>query len=451
MTLIDRAVDEGADYADLRHDRKTVYMQLRKNRIPMTQGIQVNAGYCLRVLIDGSWGSGTVTDEKDLPHLLDSVMKAARSQQRKRKIRVKEIAGESVTHEKKGRIRCMDEDASDFLASLEDCAHEQSNRISSTTLLLQGIERLIEIETSEGRRVTSRIDRTRLRINIYCREGPSIESRTRTWGGIGGMEYLKDHQEQITESTAQLAREADILVDADHSPSTITDCVLSSTLTGTLLHEAFGHAVEADSVISNESILAGRIGEKVAVDCVTMIDDPTAPLFGQYLYDHEGVRAQRTTVVDEGVLSSYLHSRETAAHLESPLTGHCKAEFYSYTPIVRQGNTILIPKDHSEEELMEIKSGLYLGDSAGGQVNVGEGTFTFGTQFTREIHHGEVGKYLKGCSLSGNILETMKNVDAVGRDTMDIAAGCGKGQMDLQGRSMPQIRLKRVMIGGRGS
>lgn len=451
MTLMENAVREGADYADLRHDVKTVYTLLRENRIPIIHGIQVNAGYCLRVLVDGSWGSGITTDEKDLPQLLSTVLKAARSQNRKTKIRVREAPGGTVTYEKKARIPFKDDSQEDFMASLEDYAHEQSTRISSTTLLIQAIERRVYIETSEERTVESRIDKISLRMNISCKEGNSIESRTRTWGGIGGTEYIKDHEDLITEETAQLAHEADILVDADHSPSAIMDCVLSNSLTGTLLHEAFGHAVEADSVISNESILAGRIGEKVAVDSITMVDDPSALLFGHYAFDHEGIRGEKTTVVDRGILRSYLHSRETAAILHSPTTGHCKAEFYSNTPIVRQGNTILLPQDFTAEELAEIKEGLFLGDSAGGQVNVGEGTFTFGTQFTQKIHNGELGRYMKGCSLSGNILESMKNVDAVGKDTITIAAGCGKGQMDLQGRSMPQIRLREVMIGGRGS
>ena len=81
---------------------------------------------------------------------------------------------------------------------------------------------------------------------------------------------------------------------------------------------------------------------------------------------------------------------------------------------------------------------------------MGEGTFTFGTQYTREIKNGELGQYFKGCSLSGNILESMKNVDAIGKEAVAVIGNCGKGQMDSQGRSMPNIRMREVMIGGRG-
>lgn len=450
MNIIDEALNQGAEYADLRHDVKRVYTLIRENRRTTSNELQINAGFCLRVLVNGTWGAGMVTKKEDLPSLLHEVIQCARAQKRKKKVTIKKAPSETIKVEKKAKKRFVDEEKIDFLTSLEDAAHHESDRISSMSLMITAFERWMRILTSEQREVETSTDRITLRAGIACKEGSSIESRIQTWGSIGGMEYLLDNADSITEGTARLAREADILVEAEHSPSAVMDCVLCSTLTGTLLHEAFGHGVEGDLVASNESILAGRIGEKVAADCVTMEDDPTKPILGYYLYDHEGVKAQRTILVKEGVLQSFLHSRETAAFLDAPLTGHCKAEFYANTPIVRQGNTVLLPQDHTLPELLDIRDGLFLGDSAGGQVNVGEGTFTFGTQYTREITNGELGSYLKGCSLSGNVLETMKNVDAVGKDAAIVPGRCGKGQMDLQGRSMPNTRIREVMIGGRG-
>jgi TldD protein len=450
MTIIDQATARGAAYADLRHDNKRVYTVVRENGKTNSSEVQFNEGFCLRCLVHGSWGTGMVTSESDLSSLLDTVMKSAGAQTRKNKVSVKETKAETLTVEKKAKKRVVDEDVTEFLASMEDKAYEQSKRISSLSISLIAFERFIDITTSEERRVTTRVDRIYLRASMTCKEGMSIESRAQTWGGVGGMEFLLANEDSIMETTAQLAREADILVEAEHSPSAVMDCVLSNTLTGTLLHEAFGHAVEADLVVSNESILAGRIGQPLAAACVTMRDDPTRELMGFTPYDHEGVAARPTTVIQEGVLTSYLHSRETAALLDAPLTGHCKAEYFSRTPIVRQGNTILDPGEYGLPDLLDMRDGLFLGDSAGGQVNVGEGTFSFGTQYTREITNGELGKYLRGCSLSGNILETMKKVDAVGKEVEVASGGCGKGQMDYQGRLVPKIRLREVMIGGRG-
>ncbi|MBU7048376.1 MAG: TldD/PmbA family protein, partial [Theionarchaea archaeon] len=108
----------------------------------------------------------------------------------------------------------------------------------------------------------------------------------------------------------------------------------------------------------------------------------------------------------------------------------------------------LLPQDQAFEELLDIREGLFLGESSGGQANIGDGTFTFGTQYVREIKNGELGQYLKGCSLSGNITETMKKVDAVGKDVKSVAAVCGKGQMDLQGWLIPMVRAREVMVSG---
>ncbi len=450
MNIVDKAVIEGAEYADLRHDIKKVYTLIRENRRTTSNEVQINAGYCLRVLVDGAWGTGMVTAEEDLPGLLHDVVQSARAQKRKNKVTVKNAPSTSIKSEKKAKKRVVDVDATDFLTMVEDTAYDHSTRISSSSVSLTAIERWMRIITSEGRTVETSVDRINMRVGVACKEGSTIESRVKAWGNVGGMEYVLDHQDAIIKGAEQLTKEADILVEAEHSPSAVMDCVLSTTLTGTLLHEAFGHGVEADLVVSNESLLAGKIGEKVAASCVTMEDDPTQLLLGFYLYDHEGIKAQPTTVIKEGVLQSFLHSRETASRLDAPLTGHCKAEFYSYAPIVRQGNTMLHTGDYELSELLDIKKGLFLGDSAGGQVNVGEGTFTFGTQYTREIKNGELGNYLKGCSLSGDILETMKNVDAIGREAVAGTGGCGKGQMDYQGRLMPRIRVREVMIGGRG-
>lgn len=447
MDVIEEAVNQGAEYADLRHDIRKMYTLARESRKTVSDGVQIDAGFCLRVLVDGSWGAGIATREENLPSLLSNTLRSARAL-KKNTTKIKGARSETVKSEKKAKKHFVDVDKLDFIESLEASAYDESDRITSMTLVLNAVERSLHMLTSEARAVSTRVDKVSLRVVITCKEGNSIESRVKIFGGIGGMEYLLEQEENLRKEVCQLAREADILVDAKNPPSSFADCVLSHALTGTLLHEAFGHAVEADSVISNRSVLTRRIGEKIAADNITMADDPTLPIFGYYSYDHEGVEAKKTTVIEQGILKSFLHSRETAALLDAELTGHCKAEYYSNMPLVRQGNTVLLPQDQAFEELLDIREGLFLGDSSGGQANIGDGTFTFGTQYVREIKNGELGQYLKGCSLSGNITETMKKVDAVGKDVKSVAAVCGKGQMDLQGWLIPMVRAREVMVSG---
>ena len=447
MDVIEEAVNQGAEYADLRHDIRKMYTLARESRKTVSDGVQIDAGFCLRVLVDGSWGAGIATREENLPSLLSNTLKSARAL-KKNTAKIKEARSETVKSEKKAKKHFVDVDKLDFIESLEASAYDESDRITSMTLVLNAVERSLQMLTSEARAISTRVDKVSLRVVVTCKEGNSIESRVKIFGGIGGMEYLLEQEENLRREVCQLAREADILVDANHTPSSFADCVLSHALTGTLLHEAFGHAVEADSVISNRSVLTRKIGEKIAADNITMVDDPTLPIFGYYLYDHEGVEAKKTIVIEQGILKSFLHSRETAALLDAELTGHCKAEYYSNMPLVRQGNTVLLPQDQAFEELSDIREGLFLGESSGGQANIGDGTFTFGTQYVREIKNGELGHYLKGCSLSGNITETMKKVDAVGKDVKSVAAVCGKGQMDLQGWLIPMVRAREVMVSG---
>lgn len=449
MDIIDKARQRGATYADLRHDIKKMYTLVRESRKTVNDGVQIDAGFCLRVLVDGSWGVGITTSKEKLDTLFPQVMQSARAL-KGNDTKIKEAPSETIKSEKRAKKRFVNEEKLDFLKGLEASAYDQTDRISSVTAVLTAIERSLNILTSEERMIETSVDKISLRIDITCKEGNTLGSRTIRWGGLGGMEYLLEREDTIKEEIIQAARGADILIDAEHAPSGIVDCVLSPALTGMFLHEAFGHAVEADSITSRRSVLTGKIGEKVAAECVTMKDDPTLPIFGYYVYDHEGVKAQPVIVVKNGVLHSFLHSRETAALLDAPLTGHCKAEFYSNIPIVRQGNTVLNPQDYSFPELLDVKEGLFLGDTAGGQTSIGEGTFTFGTQYAREIKNGELGKYLKGCSLSGGITETMKKIDAVGKEVQAIAGVCGKGQMDLQGWLVPHIRIREVMVGGRG-
>ena len=185
------------------------------------------------MLVDGSWGMGMVTEEKDLLQLLKDTVRSARAQKRKKKIKIKEAPSETVKTEKKAKKRYIDENKIDFLAGLEASAYDQTDRISSMSEMLTCIERQIRIFTSEERTVQTRLDRFYLWVNISCKEGNSIESRIKAWGGVGGMEYLLDQENSIREEVAHLAREADLLVEAEHSPSATVDCVLSNTLTGT--------------------------------------------------------------------------------------------------------------------------------------------------------------------------------------------------------------------------
>jgi TldD protein len=192
-----------------------------------------------------------------------------------------------------------------------------------------------------------------------------------------------------------------------------------------------GHCAEADLVFGG-SFLANKIGEKVASEKVTLIDDGKFPNgFGTMKYDDEGVPTQKTVIIEKGVCKSFLHSRETAQHFGVNPTGNARAWNFEFDPIIRMRNTYIETGDHTLEELAEdIKEGFFLKGGLAGQADF-NGEFMFGTQEAIKIKNGEFAESLRGVTISGNAFEVLKNVDAVGKDFAMRTGLCGKEQSKL--------------------
>jgi TldD protein len=224
--------------------------------------------------------------------------------------------------------------------------------------------------------------------------------------------------------------------------------ILGPDVVGVFVHEAFGHLAEADLTLSG-SVLMDKLGKKIASDVVTFYDDGTIKgAFGSFKYDDEGVPAQKTVLVEDGVVVGLMHNRETAQKLKAKPTGNARAEDFRVEPIIRMRNTFMEPKDHLFAELVEgIKFGYYFKSFRGGQANL-DGTFQVGIQEGYEIINGEVGAPVRDASISGNTLETLLKVDAAGKDFGLSPGRCGKGQTAFESDGGPHIRVKGVLVGG---
>jgi TldD protein len=170
--------------------------------------------------------------------------------------------------------------------------------------------------------------------------------------------------------------------------------------------------------------------------------------FGSFKYDDEGIPSQKTTLIENGKIVSLMHNRETCQKFGVEPTGNARAQDFRFEPIIRMRNTYLARGDYSFEELLEdIKFGYYIKDYRGGQANL-DGTFQVGVQEAFEIVKGEIGAPVSNLSFSGNTLETLFNVDAVGKDFALSVGVCGKDQRAFIGAGGPHTRVKEVLIGG---
>jgi TldD protein len=270
---------------------------------------------------------------------------------------------------------------------------------------------------------------------------------------IGGYENIRSFDwGSFVEDVSRLA----VRASQARAPSPgVYRAVIDNELIGLMLHEAFGHASEGDLVMYKQSVLYGRLGERIAGELVTIVDDGLAEGGYPVAFDDEGVVKRRTVVVDSGVLRSYLTNRQASHELGVDVSGNARAQDITFKPIVRQTNFYMLPGNASVEELFEgVSEGIYLrGKGAmGGQVDPAIGTFTFSIGPSYIVKGGELGELVRGVVVSGNILETLSNVELVAKDlkvSTSVFGGCGKdGQLARVGDGGPHIRVSKIVVGG---
>jgi TldD protein len=289
--------------------------------------------------------------------------------------------------------------------------------------------------------------RVALFINAVAASDGLIQFGHKSTGGARGFEVLeKEDLEKFGRTPSEKALR---LLKAELPPSGKFPVVMDPELTGVFIHEALGHASEADLILQNDSILKDKIGTQIGSPNVTIIDDATMDAFGYYPYDSEGVKTRKNILVQNGKLISYLSSRETAAQLNITPSGNARSAVDDQ-PIVRMSNTYLKPGDYEFEELLEdMDDGIYLKGSRGGQVDTGKGVFQFNAAESFLIEKGEITKPLRDVSLSGNILEMLLKVDKVGSDFKMGVGFCGKsGQTVPVGDGGPHVKVTEATVGG---
>ena len=325
--------------------------------------------------------------------------------------------------------------------------HEAITQVSGT---LMDVDHNILIANSEGLYTQDRQIRTRISIGAVA----EINGETQTGGFNPGRRMGMEMFDIIDPKTVgiQAARQAVTMAGAGYCPAGVMPVAIENGFGGVIFHEACGHSLEASSVAYGQSQFAGKLGEVIASEKVTAIDDGTIPnAWGSINIDDEGTPAQKNVLIEKGVLKSYMIDKFNGRRMGMASTGNARRQSYAYTPTSRMTNTYIASGDDKNEDIIaSIEYGLYAKQMGGGSVNPVTGEFNFAVTEGYMIRDGKICEPVRGASLVGKGSEVIRNIDMVGTD-MEMGQGmCGSSSGSIPTNvGQPLIRVSTITVGGR--
>ncbi len=340
----------------------------------------------------------------------------------------------------------------DLLHRIDAIARKVDPRIVQVMGSFATEYKIVLVATSAGMMIGDIQPLSRLSITCIAQEGDNRQMGTCGGGGRGEFEFFLE-EGRFERYAKEAARLAIVNLSAADAPAGTMDVVLGPGWPGVLLHEAIGHGLEGDFNRKKTSAFTDRIGQRVAAELVTVVDDGTIPLRrGSLNMDDEGTPTGRTILIERGILRGYMQDRLNARLMGMQPTGNGRRESYAYQPMPRMTNTFMLPGDSTPVEIIaSVKRGLYAVTFGGGQVDITSGKFVFSASEAYLIENGKITRPVKGATLIGHGPEVLTRVSMVGNDLkLDEGIGtCGKdGQMVPVGVGLPTIKVEALTVGG---
>jgi TldD protein len=336
----------------------------------------------------------------------------------------------------------------ELLRELDERGRAEGAEVAQVLASYAEARREVTIANSEGLFTGDDRTRTRIGVQAIARRGDAVETGHETLGAHRGFELLEDDPGSIA---AQAAGKALTLLDAGPAPAGSMPVVVGGGFGGVLFHEMTGHGLEADHVQKGASVYAGKLGEQLAQPLLSAYDDGRMPNeWGTDAIDDEGTPTQKTLVLEEGRIVSFLYDRLRAERDGVASTGNGRRESFRHLPIPRMTNTYIAPGDAEPEAIIgEVEKGFYAASCGGGQVDPATGDFVFGVSEGYLIEGGRVTKPCRGATLIGNCLQALAAIDAVGNDFAMKTGICGKGgQSAPVGTGQGHVRIAAMTVGG---
>jgi TldD protein len=338
------------------------------------------------------------------------------------------------------------------LASLADrAARGVDRRVAELRVHVRDRDRRFDLAASDATCVRVHTRRAVLGVEVVATDGGVTQTSHEAIGGVGGHSRLAPGE--VEALARSVATRAVRMLGARPAPAGTMTVVLAAEAGGTFVHEAVGHALEADTVLEGLSVFGDRLGQRIAAPGITVVDDPTLPgMNGSFAVDDEGVPARRVVLVEDGVLRAFLLDRRAALLMGGESGGKGRRESFRHRPLVRMSNTTIAPGGHDPEALVrDTRRGLLVVRMGGGEVDTVTGQFVFEVNEAYLIERGQVGAPVRGATLLGDCATVLGSIDGVGRDLGFALGTCGKAGQDVPVTDgEPTLRIPRLVVGGSG-
>ncbi len=449
--VVERALRHGGDYADLYvESRATTNIRIADSEIKSTEYGVIQGGGVRTVRGEKTgYAYAETFDADDLLEVADTAGSMAEGEPRMPAPLLDMSFKEHIaTQNPIEQATIADKIA--LLERIDRAARAVDPAIKQVTIGYRDMVQYFVIATSEGELAIDELPMIYLRVNVNAAKGGKTAEGMYRASERAGMEFLAGDMPE--RSGREAAEQALRMLPAVPAPTGELPVVVAAG-GGVMFHEAVGHGLEADAVLRNISMFAGRIGQRVASERVTLFDDSTIPgARGSFNIDDEATPAAKTMLIDKGILAGYMQERRTARIMGAKLTGNGRRQSFRYPPLVRMTNTNVAPGVEDPNDIIrDTDRGVYAVHFGGGQVDTVTGEFTFGLQEAYMIERGKITAPIEGANLVGSGIQVLERIDRVGSDFGSWPGTCGKGQWVPVTSGCPTLRIARITIGGTAS
>jgi TldD protein len=338
----------------------------------------------------------------------------------------------------------------DFLKEADSWCRKESDKINQVSVSVSDAVSTIRIFNTEGLALEDFRTRTRFSLNVTAANGNDRIGSHAAPGALRGYEFLNTLDiKELSQDTAQRALK---MLTAGYISGGQIPVVMGNGFGGVIFHEACGHPLETESIRRKASPFCDKLGEKIAHESVTAIDDGTfTNEWGSLNIDDEGMPVQKTTLIENGILKSYMSDRVGATEVDVPRTGSARRESYKYAPVSRMRNTYIAEGKSSVEDMIgSIDEGLYAPKMGGGSVNPATGEFNFSVEEGYHIKNGKITEPVRGATLIGKGHEVLPKISMVGNDLKLAAGMCGASSGSVPVTvGQPSLKVESILVGGR--